>query len=181
MEHHRKHPRLNSYDYSKQGYYFVTICTQNSEEILSKISPVCDKVGRGLAPALFRTDLTIFGEIAEEQLFALQERYPYVKIDKYVIMPNHIHVIIILGQKRAGASPRPTLCDIICSYKSITTLKCNKRDNIKGRKIFQTSFYEHIIRNEKAYTAICRYIYENPIGWYHGHNKEELQWLTKCY
>ena len=172
MEHHRKHPRLDTYDYSKPGYYFVTVCTQDSKEILSVIIPVQDGVGRGLAPARFYISLTPIGEIAEKQLFALQDRYPFVKIDRYVIMPNHIHAIIILGQDRAGASPRPTLCDVVCSYKSLTTLACNKRDKTPGRKIFQTSFYEHIIRNENAYHEICRYIYDNPIKWYHKYKEE---------
>ncbi len=177
MEHHRKHPRLKEYDYSKAGYYYVTICTQNALEILSEIifDSLQYDVGRGLAPALYRTRLTEIGITAFEQLKELENRYPFISIDRCVIMPNHIHMIIILFDEggRAGASPRPTLCDIICTYKSMTTLICNKRDNVKGRKIFQTSFYEHIIRNENAYNDICRYIYENPMKWYHEHNTQE--------
>ena len=113
---HRKYPRLKKYDYGKNGYYFVTICTLNALEILSV-------VGWGLAPTsdkpVYYTALTKKGQIAKEQLFELEKRFPSLRIDEYVIMPNHIHVIIILGQKRAGASPRPTLCDIICSYNQL--------------------------------------------------------------
>ncbi|MCM1330125.1 MAG: transposase [Ruminococcus sp.] len=159
----RKHIRLKNYDYSQYGYYYVTIHTAGDEHILSN-------VGRGLAPACYEIKLTEIGKIAEQQLFALEERFKGVKIDKYVIMPNHIHAVIIIGDNaenmgKAGASPRPTLPDIICAYKSITTRICNKNDNIQGRKIFQTSFYESIIRNEKAYCSVWEYIENNPLKW----------------
>lgn len=159
----RKHIRLKNYDYSQCGYYYVTIHTANNEHTLST-------VGRGLAPACYEINLTETGKIAEQQLFALEERFDGVKIDKYVIMPNHIHVIIIIDESgksvgEAGASSRPTLSDIVCAYKSITTRICNKNDNIQGRKIFQTSFYENIIRNEKAYCAILNYMENNPLKW----------------
>ena len=65
----------------------------------------------------------------------------------------------------AGASPRPTVMDIVCAYKSQTTRICNKEDNIPGRKIFQTSFYDEIIRNRAAYDEISKYIFENPMKW----------------
>ena len=95
----RKHPRLDNYDYSSAGAYFVTICTQNRRCVLSRI------VGRGLAPAeTTGVEYTSFGEIAEKQLFLLKDRYPYLAVDKYVIMPNHIHVIMILSGRAAGAS-----------------------------------------------------------------------------
>lgn len=66
----------------------------------------CIKVGRGLAPAEIR--LTACGRVAEEELLALMERYPMIRLDKYVIMPNHIHVLLRITQETAGASPRPT-------------------------------------------------------------------------
>ena len=154
----RKHPRLEYYDYSKSGYYHITICTEGRRPILSK-------VGRGLAPAANTVNLTDIGKIAEEQLFALESEYPYLKIDRYVIMPNHIHVIFALTEKTAGASPRPTVPDIVCAYKSRTTRLCNKYGQTPGRKIFQTSFYDEIIRNKTAYDEISKYIYENPMNW----------------
>lgn len=97
----RKHPRLKAYDYSQNGYYHVTVCTQDKLPILSIVT-----VGRGLAPAV--VTLTAIGEIVENQLLDLQKRYPFVKIHKYVIMPTHIHAIIILEYETAGASPRPS-------------------------------------------------------------------------
>ena len=156
----RKHPRLDNYDYSSAGAYFVTICTQNRRCVLSRI------VGRGLAPAeTTEIEYTLFGEIAEKQLFLLEERYPYLAVDKYVIMPNHIHVIMILSGRAAGASPRPTIADIVCAYKSLTTREC-KKNGFEGI-LFQTSFYEHIIRGREDYEEIVKYIYENPLQWYY--------------
>ena len=154
----RKHSRLNYYDYSKSGYYFLTICTDKRKPILSN-------VGRGLAPAANSVVLSGIGKIAEEQLFVLETKYPFLKIDRYVIMPNHIHVIFALNGKTAEASPRPTVIDIVCAYKSQTTRICNKEDNIPGRKIFQTSFYDEIIRSRAAYDEISKYIFENPMKW----------------
>lgn len=78
-------------------------------------------------------------------------------------MPNHIHAILILIGETAGASPRPTVMDIICAYKSLTTREC-KKNGFDG-KLFQTSFYEHIIRSREDYEKIEKYIYENPYNW----------------
>ena len=156
----RKHPRLDNYDYSSAGAYFVTICTQSRRRVLSRI------VGRGLAPAETKAiEYTLFGEIAEKQLFLLEERYPYLVVDRFVIMPNHIHAIIILNSEAAGASPRPTVTDIVCAYKSLTTRAC-KKNGFDGN-LFQASFYEHIIRGRDDYEEIIKYIYENPIRWYY--------------
>ena len=155
----RKHARLGHYDYSAAGAYFVTICTQNRRCVLSRI------VGRGLAPAETKgIEYTSFGEIAEKQLFLLEDRYPYLAVDQYVIMPNHIHVIMILRAEAAGASPRPTVTDIVCAYKSLTTRECKKKGF--DEKLFQTSFYEHVIRGREDYEEIVKYIYENPARWY---------------
>jgi REP element-mobilizing transposase RayT len=154
----RKHPRLNNFDYSSTGAYFITICTQNRRCILSRV------VGRGLAPAeTYGIECTLFGRIAERQLLLLEERYSCLSIDHYVIMPNHIHAIMILNDEAAGASPRPTIMDIICAYKSITTIECKKSG--LSDKLFQTSFYEHIIRGREDYDEIIKYIYENPMCW----------------
>lgn len=110
-------------------------------------------------------ELSVLGKIAEQELFALQKRYGYVKIDKYVIMPTHIHVIVRLMENMAGASPRPTVPEVIGAYKSLTTRRCNQALNTPGRKLFQTSFYDTVLRNEEAYQECWRYIEENPAKW----------------
>ena len=157
MENHllkRKHPRLARYDYSTAGAYFITICTQNRKCLLSYIA------GQKLAPAEIR--YTAYGKIAEEQLFLLEKRYPCLKIDQYVIMPNHIHAILLLDGA-AGASPRSTITDIVCAYKSLTTRACKKVQPIE--KLFQTSFYEHVIRGREDYDDIAEYIANNSKQW----------------
>ncbi len=151
----RKPTRLKGYDYSTPGMYFITICTHNRNCILSNI------VGQGLAPA--EINLSKYGKIAEEQLLDLENRYKTIKIDKYVIMPNHIHIIVVLDNT-AGATPCPTISDVICSFKSLITRICNKSNNTP-QKIFQTSFHDHIIRDEKDYQKIWEYIDTNVIRW----------------
>ena len=154
----RKHTRLRDYDYSTTGAYFVTICTHNRRNLLSRIAG---------SPA--KVEYTEYGQIAAEQLLLLEERFPYAKIDSYVIMPNHIHIIFLLDNEAEGAkerepgSPRPSLTDIVCAYKSLTTRECKRYSPID--KLFQTSFYEHIIRGSVDYEEIARYIDENPTRW----------------
>ena len=150
----RKHPRLTHYDYSTAGAYFVTICTHQRRCLLSRI------VGQGLAHA--KTQYTPYGKIAQQQLLLLAQRYPTLTLDQYVIMPNHIHAILIL-EDAAGASPRPTIPDIICTYKSLTVRACKQAHPID--RLFQTSFYEHVIRGQEDYDEIAQYIANNPKQW----------------
>ena len=150
----RKHPRLDHYDYSTPGAYFITICTHNRQCLLSRI------VGRGLAPA--EIQYTTYGQIAQEQLLLLEQRYPMLKIDQYVIMPNHIHAILLL-EESTEVKNRPTIMDIVCAYKSLTTRQCKKMQPIE--KLFQTSFYEHVIRVREDYNEITEYIVNNPKKW----------------
>ena len=151
----RKPLRLKNYDYSSNGYYFVTICSHNRRQIFSKI------VGQGLAPAV--TELTAYGKVAQKQLLDLENRFQGVNLDKFVIMPNHIHMIVIINKNEAGASPCPTLSDIICAFKSLTVRECHTLS--PDAKIFQTSFHDHIIRGEKDYEKIWEYIDTNPMKW----------------
>ena len=155
----RKHPRLEDFDYGSDGYYFVTICTQKRRCLLSNV------VGRGLAPAEKEVEYTKLGKIAEQQLHSLEKRYSCLKTDRYVIMPNHIHAVLVISNNTAGASPRPTLTDIICTYKSLTTKECRKIGF--SEQLFQSSFYEHIIRGQADYDEIIKYICDNPSQWYY--------------
>ena len=159
----RKYPRLKQYDYSLPGYYYVTIHLQSDNDRLST-------VGWGLAPAEAQVELMPAGEIVQAQLLVLRERYPNVRIDKYVIMPNHIHAIIQL-LPAVGASPHPTLMQIVGAYKSLTTRRLNAAFGSPGKKWFQTSFFETVLRNEKAYQACWKYIDENPLKMILGYHR----------
>ncbi|MBR2499711.1 MAG: transposase [Clostridia bacterium] len=152
----RKRTRLKGYDYSSCGAYFITICIKDRKQLLGKI------VGQGLAPA--ENQLTIYGRIAKEQIELLESRYEGIKIDKYVIMPNHIHILISNYEMTAGASPCPTTSDVICTFKSITTRMCRK-EGLKEQHLFQSSYHDHIIRGENDYKKIWNYIDTNVIKW----------------
>lgn len=156
----RKYPRLKEYDYSQNGSYHIIICTYGRLPILSTVV-----VGWGLAPA--EVKLSPIGKIAEEQLLKLPERYPSVTIDKYVVMPTHVHIIVTLDNTKdaAGASPHPTLMDVVRVFKSMSTRLCNQYDNAQGRIIWQESFYDEIIADPNTYKNIWQYIDNNPAKW----------------
>ena len=170
----RKHPRLKEYDYSSTGSYFVTVCTQGRRCVLSRImekelgeteTKVVDlrSAEAGNFPHC-QIEYTKWGKIAEEQLLNLEQRFSCLKVDRYVIMPNHIHVIFVLDGDVLGEKKPYTIMDIVCAYKSLTTLECIK--NGFSKKIFQDSFYEHIIRGNEDYEKAVLYICENPLRWH---------------
>ena len=150
----RIHPRLKNYDYGSEGAYYITICTYNRRCLLSQI------VGRGLAPAEVR--LTEYGCIIKKQLFLLENRFPNLKIDYYVIMPNHIHAIFVLGTPTED-DRRSTLMDAVCAFKSLSVRECKKIG--LSEKLFQTSFHDHVIRGKEDYDEIAEYIINNPLKW----------------
>ena len=146
----RKSTRLKNYDYSQNGYYFITICTHKKQKLL------CNIVGEGLAPP--EIVLSKYEKIINTQLLDLEKRYSCIKVDKFVIMPNHIHIILVI-QNSGGASPSPTISDIICTLKSLTT-------RMSGLNPFwQRSFHDHIICSEQDYLKIWNYIDTNPQKW----------------
>ena len=149
----RKHPRLKQYDYSLPGYYFVTIHTLPD-------APPLSLVKNEYANQRADVRLLLPGEIMQQQLIELEKRFIHMKLDKYVIMPTHIHAILTLTEG-GGVS----LTGVVGAYKSLTTRVLNQSFGTPGRKWFQTSFYETVLRNEKAYQECWRYIDENPDKW----------------
>ena len=152
----RKQIRLPEYDYSSLGAYFVTICTQNRRCILSDVA-----VGEGLAPPAVL--LTPIGKCVEEQIRALPLRYSMVSIDKYMIMPNHLHMIVQISGETGGTSPSPTLYDVVRVLKSLTTRL--SRSRLGDAPLWQRSYHEHVIRGENDYLEIWQYIDTNPARW----------------
>ena len=162
----RKPTRLKNFDYSSAGAYFVTICIRDRMNILSEIT-----VGEGLAPPEITVKLKPCGEVVKEQLQLIEARFPSVTIEDYVIMPDHIHAVIFLHEKAGGASPSPTLDDVVCAFKSLTSRSCKQKFGIE--KMFQRSSAEHIVRDRDDYETRRKYIYENPMRWYYKHLKTE--------
>ena len=170
----RKPTRLKNFDYSSKGACFVTICISDRKPILSDVIKPCGR-GRRLDDPFDsvcdvpRIRLTRIGEIIEKCLLS-SETIPGVKIDRYVIMPDHIHVIVFLDpneyvKREDGSSRAPTptnqmLPHVISAFKRF----CNKEI---GDKIFQRGYIDHIVRDMEDYKIRVKYIYENPIRWYY--------------
>ena len=149
----RKLIRLPKYDYSQQGVYFVTFCTQHRDCILSTVGR--DDLG---APFL---RLSPIGEIVERYIHSISIAYPHVSIDSYVIMPNHVHILISVARDDgAPGSSRPTA---LVSRMIAALKRFSNRD--AGQKLWQTSFYDHIIRDDADYAARYNYILDNPRRW----------------
>lgn len=169
---HRHSIRLKGYDYSQEGLYFITICTQNHKHLFGEIKnvPHIGTVGAGSAcpesniniPQMI---LNPYGEIIQQCYWDLEHKYPNIECCEYVIMPNHFHAIIQIDRDafRAG-EPRPyvvTLGHIVGYFKYQST----KMINLHGQKLWQRNYYEHIIQDEKAYHNISNYILNNPAQW----------------
>ena len=160
-EHDRRLNRLKNYDYSRNGLYFITICTKDRIPYLSDIIDVGDCVLD--VPTIKLTD---YGKILNDQIIEMNEIYKKSQIIKYVIMPDHVHMIIYLFDDDnvfVGTSRTPSPTNAVIP-SMISTLKrfVNKKT---GFNLWQRSFHDHIIRNEKEFLDICNYIDNNPINW----------------
>ena len=149
----RKATRLSQYDYSSSGAYFVTVCTQERKCILSHIVGDGSPVPKPL------------GKIAEEYIRKIPEKYPHVRVDKYIIMPNHIHMILFFDVPGGTGDPSPTLGNVLGWYKYNVTRQFNEENAIAGMKLFQRSFHDHVIRGEEDYLKIWEYIDGNGAKW----------------
>jgi putative transposase len=147
--HHRRSIRLKGYDYSSSGYYFVTICTNGRFEYFGEIS-------NG------KMELSNAGQMVAKIWMELQEKFVGVSLDQFVIMPNHLHGIIILSK-----NIEHTLGQILGIFKSLSTLEYTKLVKSKlapsfDKKLWQLNFYERIIRDEKELLETQKYITDNP-------------------
>ena len=143
---HRKRQRLAYYDYSQQNYYYVTICTWDRRPLF----------GIG-------DQLTAYGQIAKQELEQLPKRYSDITVEKYVIMPNHIHMIVALGCSQATAKDMPTLSTVIGGYKSGVSRRIHEQTS--DLHIWQKSFYDEIIRGDQHFQQVWNYIDGNPSKW----------------
>ena len=154
----RKNLRIPKYNYSNEGFYFITICTKNRECILSKI--INDEQDN-----FNKLELLPYGKIMKDNLIKTNNLYEDIKICDYIIMPNHIHFIVKIIKKDISRLPKNSnsianakIPALISSLKRFTNKACKE-------KIWQRNYYEHIIRNEKEYLKILEYIQSNPYKW----------------
>ncbi len=155
----RKATRLKGYDYSAPGAYFVTICVKDREELLSKII-----VGTGVLDCP-QNILTLYGTIANKHLINMSNFYENIKIDKFVVMPNHIHMLIQISESNTQNGPSRTPVptnSLIAQFVSTFKRFCNKE---YGKNIWQARSNDHIIRDEKDYQKIWEYIDTNVLRW----------------
>lgn len=176
--HHRRSIRLKEYDYRRAGAYFITICSWNNECLFGSISDG-------------KIQLNEYGQIVNVEWLQTGVVRPNVKLDTFIVMPNHIHGIIILNEdartiqpvvgspRRVAPTGRPngpvsgSIGAIVGQYKSIVTKRINKMRNTTGFNIWQRNYYEHIIRNENELNRIREYIINNPTRWAEDENNPE--------
>jgi REP element-mobilizing transposase RayT len=153
--HSRKQPRLEGFDYSSNGTYFITICTKDKRCILGSC------VGGGVldAPQIV---LSKEGQITKKYIHELSRFYPNLHVDKYVIMPNHLHILLsINGDNGTSRTPSPTNAVI---PRTVSTLKRFIHKDC-GAAIFQRCYHDHIVRCEEDYRRVWEYIDTNPQKW----------------
>jgi putative transposase len=169
----RKLTRLANYDYSRDGMYFVTVCSKNRKCLFGEI----------INEEMILSDA---GKILKNIWLGLPNHYVNAKLDEYIIMPNHFHCILeiispvgtgfkpvpgdeSIPENRAGFKPAPTkhhpLSEIIRGLKTFSSKLINQKYNTPGNIIWQRSFYDRIIRNESELNRIREYIFLNPSNW----------------
>ena len=154
----RKRNRLKDYDYASSGAYFITVCTKDRKNIFwEKDQP--DFLGEDIVLPPDKVRLSPYGKIAKEAINTIPDCYPHIELLEYVIMPNHIHMIIFVPyDSELIASPRKNILTVVGQMKRYVSKKTN-------RSIWQKSFHDHIIRDKNDYEKISQYVYENPIKW----------------
>lgn len=137
----RKSPRIPGYDYSSVNFYFITICTSEKKCIFGN---------KGI--------LNWMGKTAEENLLQIPELNPGICLEKYVVMPNHIHAVLSIQQQG-----KYNMATVIGQYKMSVTKRI--REKKPGIQVWQRSFHDHIIRNQGSFEKIWTYIENNPLKW----------------
>jgi REP element-mobilizing transposase RayT len=172
--HHRRSIRLKNYDYSHSGAYFVTVCTHNRECLLGEITDSEMVVNE-------------YGTIVSKSWEWLGVQYDHVELDAWMIMPNHMHGIIVINHDscRGGSRTAPTATvpmmkrkpvgRLIGAFKTVSTKQINQIRNTPGISVWQRNYYEHIIRDEKSLENIRNYIINNPAQWEEDENNPLLE------
>ena len=162
----RKRNRLRDYDYAENGAYFITICTENKKCCLSEIRLIHTEA---------QVALTRRGSIVERFIKEIPMKYPTVSVDHYVIMPNHVHLLLRFDrfygtgnpsptENGGTGNPSPTVGNVIGWFKYQTTKAVNESETGKA-SFWQRSYYDHVIRDDRDYVIRWRYIDGNPPRW----------------
>ena len=168
-KHRRQLRRLHGYDYSRAGAYFVTACTHGRANLFGKI-------------VKHEMRLNVYGRMVQKAWNGLPGHYPHIALDAFVIMPNHIHGIVVLATPvGAGLKPAPTpksahapkpaptprhgLPEIVRAFKTFSARQINRLRHTHGTPVWQRNYYEHIIRNKAALKRIRQYVKANPAYW----------------
>lgn len=165
----RKNTRLPGYDYNTPGAYFLTLCTENRRCLLARIVETDLLDGP-------KIELLHYGKIAAQYINQLNNFYDHISVESYVIMPNHVHILLQVkgeGPSRtsvptdgggAGEGPSVTKLQNSVVSRFVSTFKrfCNKE---YGQNIWQSRSYDHVIRDQEDFDKHLQYIYENPFGW----------------
>ena len=158
----RKSIRIEDYNYSTPGAYFITVCTANREKIFwsncrGELCSPADTAPTGDRRSPLRVELSDIGTIVDKEIQKLSSVYNAVRVDKYCIMPDHIHFILSIDTDENGRTQfAPTISRVIKQFKGSITKQV-------GRPIWQKSFYDHGIRNQQDYDEIWAYIENNPL------------------
>ena len=168
----RKQNRLQNYDYSMPHGYFITVCTQDRKNLFwmdERIPVTCKK----------EVMLTKYGKMVDEVILSIPAHYPSVSVDDYVIMPNHIHLLLQIHTDPDGR-PMAINCGVIATGNDWILVRCAEHhptiqtvvNQMKGAaskwvgfSLWQKGFYDHIVRNDRDYQEIIRYIQGNPAKW----------------
>jgi putative transposase len=146
---HRQSIRLNGYDYSTSGAYFITICTHEREHLFGDI-------------ANEKMEFNTFGDIARSHWQQLSQHHPHIIMDESILMPNHLHGILIL---ESSIDYKKSISEIIRCFKTFSAKAINKERGLRGIPVWQRSYYDRIIRNELELEHVRQYIINNPRNW----------------
>jgi REP element-mobilizing transposase RayT len=174
MAHHRKSIRLPEYNYSSPGAYFVTLVTWQRAHLFGHVD------NNGILI------LSKFGQLVKNEWLRLEQRFEYLHLDQFVVMPNHLHALLWIIQPNRVTTPHKqnlvnlavpvdknefkppspgSLSQILSSYKSTTARLINGVRKTPGERVWQRNYYEHIVRVEEDLNAIRSYIQANPANW----------------
>ena len=157
--HQHRSIRLRGYDYTRDGAYYITIVTHGRRTLFGDIIEGEMRLNEA-------------GEMVKDGWGWLATRHPYVELDLYIVMPNHMHGIIVITDHSRGVSrnaptttPRKPLGRLIGAFKTVTTKQVNLAQGTPGQLLWQRNYYEHIIRNDAEWDRVREYIANNPMRW----------------